>query len=121
MRDAAAVVFNRASTGLAMDRLFERLDLAATVAPKAVRFATGAEVLERLRHGSGPELGFAAITEILLVPELRYLGPLPPALQNYTAYAASLLPGSDAAAGGLLDFLATPTGKAAFANAGIEQ
>ncbi len=121
VRQSSAVVFNRASTGLALDRLFERLDLTTTVAPKAARFATGAEVLDRLRRGTGPELGFAAITEILLVPELRYLGPMPPALQNHTAYAASLLPGSDPAAAALLGFLASAAGRAAFARAGIEQ
>ncbi|MBK1660180.1 substrate-binding domain-containing protein [Paracraurococcus ruber] len=115
---ADAVVFNRASTGLYMDRLFERLGLAATVAPKARRYATGAEVMEHLLHGRGAEIGFGAITEIRLVPALRFLGPLPPALQNTTAYAAAALPGG--AGGALLRFLAGAEARRALDAAGVE-
>lgn len=120
VRQARRVVFNRASTGLHMERLFERLSLGEAVAAKAVRTATGAEVLEQLAGGTDADLGFAAITEILLVPALRYHGPLPPALQNHTVYAASLLPGSAAGATALLAHLAGPAGRAAFTAAGIE-
>jgi molybdate transport system substrate-binding protein len=117
---ADRVVFNRASTGLYLDRLFERLGLTALVTPKAVRYATGAEVMEHLLRGSGAEIGFGAITEIRLVRALRYGGPLPPELQNYTAYAATLLPGSAPEAAALLRHLAGPEGRAHFDAAGIE-
>ena len=119
VEQAEAVVFNRASTGLYMDRLFERLGLTATVAPKARRYATGAEVMEHLLHGAGREIGFGAITEIKLVPPLRFLGPLPPALQNYTGYGAASLPGG--AGADLLGWLAGPQARAAFDAAGIER
>lgn len=114
---ADAVVFNRASTGLYMERLFERLGLAAVVTPKARRYATGAEVMEHLLHGSGREIGFGAITEIRLVPALRFLGPLPEGLQNSTAYGAAALPGG--AGGALLRWLGGPEARQAFAGAGI--
>ena len=42
---------------------------------------TGAEVMDHLLRGSGDELGFGAITEIRMVRELRYVGPLPAELQ----------------------------------------
>ena len=88
---ASAVVFNRASTGLYMDRLFTRLGIA--VASKEVRFPDGDAVLRRIAGGSGQEIGFAAITEILLFRDkgVAFPGPLPPALQNRTAYQAALL------------------------------
>lgn len=120
VRQARTVVFNRASTGLHMERLFERLGLGDAVTAKAVRTATGAEVLDHLRRGSDADLGFAAITEILLVPTVRYHGPLPPGLQNHTAHAASRLPKSTAEAAPLLAHLAGPAGRAAFTAAGIE-
>jgi hypothetical protein len=41
-------------------------------------------------------------------------------LQNHTAYAASLLPGSTPEAAALLRHLAAPAGRAAFTAAGIE-
>ncbi|WP_431269499.1 substrate-binding domain-containing protein [Dankookia sp. P2] len=118
VEQADALVFNRASTGLYMDRLFERLGLTAVVAPKARRYATGAEVMEHLLHGTGREIGFGAVTEIRLVPGLRYLGPLPPGLQNTTAYGAAGLPGRDGAA--LLRFLTGPEARRALDAAGVE-
>ncbi|RAI60325.1 substrate-binding domain-containing protein [Roseicella frigidaeris] len=115
---ADAVVFNRASTGQAMERLFARLGLAALVAAKARRYATGAAVMQHLLQGHGAELGFGAMTEIGLVPALHALGPLPDALQSYTAYGAAALPGGAGEA--LLQFLAGPEARRAFAAAGIE-
>lgn len=117
---AQALVFNRASTGLYMDRLFESWGVTASVTPRAVRFATGAEVLERLRLGQGAELGFAAITEIRMVPALRYLGPLPAEVQNYTTYAVALLPQAAPSAADLLRHLTGPAARALFDAAGVE-
>lgn len=117
---AQAVVFNRASTGLYLERLLDRLGLTAAVAPKARRYATGAEVIEHLLRGDGAELGFAAITEIRMVRELRYLGPLPPELQSYTTYGAVLLPDGPATAEVLLRWLAGADARGVFEAAGIE-
>ncbi|MBX6746385.1 MAG: substrate-binding domain-containing protein [Acetobacteraceae bacterium] len=119
LRSADSVVFNRASTGLYLDRLFERMGLAAAIAPKAHRYATGAEVMEHLLHGSGREIGFGASTEILMVPGLRLIGPLPPGLQNYTTYSAALLPGASGPATALLRYLAGPAGRAALEAGGV--
>lgn len=120
VEEAERVIFNRASTGLYLERLFERLGLAAMVTPKAARTTTGAEVLQRLQEGSGRELGLAPITEILQVPEVRYVGPLPPEAQNHTAYAAALLPGGPPGAAALFAHLSGPEARAAFATSGIE-
>jgi molybdate transport system substrate-binding protein len=118
VEQADAVVFNRASTGMYMDRLFDRLGLTAVVTPKAQRYPTGAAVMEHLLHGTGREIGFGAITEIKLVPALRYLGPLPPGLQNTTAYGAAALPGGQGAE--LLRWLAGPEARRALDAAGVE-
>lgn len=118
VEQADAVVFNRASTGLYLERLFERLGLAGVVAPKARRYATGAEVMAHLLQGSGAEIGFGAITEIRQVPAVRFVGPLPPGLQNTTSYGAATLPGTGGAA--LLHWLGGPAARRAFDAAGIE-
>lgn len=120
IEEAERVVFNRASTGLYLERLFERLGIAAAVAAKAVRFATGAEVMKHLVEGSGREIGLAPITEILLVPEARFVGPLPAEIQNFTAYAAALLPNGPPTAAALFSFLSGAEARDAFATAGIE-
>jgi molybdate transport system substrate-binding protein len=118
VEQAEAVVFNRASTGLSMERLFERLGLTSVVTPKARRYATGAEVMEHLLHGSGREIGFGAITEIRLVPELLFRGPLPAGLQNTTAYGAAALPAVTGA--GLMRWLAGAEARQALDAAGVE-
>jgi len=120
VEQASTIIFNRASTGLTMERIFERWGMTAAVNAKAVRFPTGAEVLERVAQGSGDEIGFAAITEIHLVPALRYLDPLPPELQVSTTYAATLLPNRNAEAAELLRFLTGPEGRAILAAGGVE-
>jgi molybdate transport system substrate-binding protein len=116
---AEAVVFNRASTGLYMERLFARLGLAATVAPKEVRFPDGDAVLRRIAGGTGRETAFAAITEILLFRDkgVAFPGPLPPALQNRTAYEAALLAEP---ARGFHAFATGAEAKAALVAAGID-
>ncbi len=120
IEEAERVVFNRASTGLYLERLFERLGIAAAVAAKALRYTTGAEVLKHLVEGSGREIGLAPITEILLVPAARFVGPLPAEIQNYTAYAAALLPNGPPAAAAVFAFLSSPEARDAFAMTGIE-
>jgi molybdate transport system substrate-binding protein len=120
VEEAETVVFNRASTGLYLERLFEKMGIAAAVTAKAVRTTTGAEVLQRILEGKGREIGFAPIPEIQLVPTARFVGPLPPEAQNFTAYAGSLMPGAAPEAAALLEFLSGPQGRAAFATAGIE-
>ena len=121
---ADAVVFNRASTGLYMERLLDRLGLTEAVAPKAVRFPDGDGVLRRIASGSGREIAFAAATEIALFRErgVRFAGPLPDGLQNRTTYAGALIGGGRGSAEGqrLLAFLETAAARAAMAEAGVE-
>ena len=72
-------------------------------------------------------VGLGAIAEILLAHDqgLRFVGPLPPDLQNYTMYVAAAArgaAGSDSAeaARALLRHLAGEPSQATFARAGIE-
>jgi molybdate transport system substrate-binding protein len=121
---AEAVIYNRASTGLALERILRELGIAAQVDARAERPVDGAGVMERLKRGHGREIGLGAITEILLYQGrgLRYVGPLPARLQRFTVYAASL-PASatpSEAARRLLAHLASPASKATFAAAGVD-
>jgi molybdate transport system substrate-binding protein len=80
--------------------------------------------MEHLLKGKGREVGFGPITEILQFRDkgLRYVGPLPAEVQNYTRYTASPHAGSAnaAAAAAFVHYLASPAGKAYFTAAGIE-
>ncbi len=122
--DAQSVVYNKASTGLYLERLFDRLGVGAEVKAKETRYADGAAVIEHVIHGKGTEIGFGAITEIALYRDkgAQYAGPLPGDTQNYTAYVAAP---TVAAAGGegvaaFLKFLGSPAVRAALLGKGVE-
>ena len=84
----------------------------------------GASVMEHIIKGKGKEVGFAAITEILLYRDkgVRFVGPLPADIQNYTAYSAVPMAGGAQAelAREFTRFLGGPAGKPLFVAAGIE-
>lgn len=117
---ADKVVINQASTGKYVEAMLKKLGL--DVAGKTEQLADGNAVMARLRDGKGREIGFGAITEIMLWRErgVTLAGPLPAAVQNETAYAAA--PGGKAAdpaeAQKLIAYLAGP-GRVAFEAAGI--
>jgi molybdate transport system substrate-binding protein len=121
---ADAVVYNTASTGLYLERLFERLNVSDQVKPKATRPATGEAVMMHIIGGAGRQIGFGAMTEIgLFVSKgLKLVGPLPAEVQNYTSYAAAMTTNASEreAARAMLAFLATAEAKQALRAAGIE-
>ena len=121
---ADSLVYNTASTGLYLDRLFASMGIADAIKGKTTRYPDGAAVMEHVRTGKGSELGFGAITEIRMVEPkgLRLVGPLPAAVQNYTSYDAVAMTGAadPAAARAVLALLGTPAGRAAFAAGGVE-
>jgi molybdate transport system substrate-binding protein len=122
--DADSVVYNTASTGLYLDKLFGNMGILDQLKPKSTRYADGASVMEHVIKGKGNEIGFGAITEIKMYETkgLKLVGPLPAEVQNYTSYEAALMTGATAADAAklVLRQLATPAGKAAFVSAGVE-
>lgn len=121
---ADSLVYNTASTGLYLDKLFEKMGILDQLKPKSTRYANGAMVLEHVIKGKGNEIGFGAMTEIKLYEGkgLRLVGPLPADVQNYTSYEAALMTGAPAAdaASAVLRYLAAPAAKSTFVSAGIE-
>jgi molybdate transport system substrate-binding protein len=121
---AESIVYNTASTGLYLEKLFERLGIAEAIKAKTTRYPNGERVMEHLIHGKGNEIGFGAITEIkLFEPKgLKLVGPLPAEVQNYTTYAAALMTSapSPQAAKAFLVFLGSAEARQAFAAGGVE-
>ena len=124
LQNANSIVYNTASTGIYLDRLFEKMGILEQLKPKTTRYPDGAAVMEHVSKGKGNEIGFGAITEIRQYEAkgLRLAGPLPADVQNYTSYDAALMTGASASAPAkaALALLATPAGKAALVAAGVE-
>ena len=119
-----SVVYNSASTGLYLEKLFAEMGILDQLKPKTTRYPDGASVMEHVIHGKGNEIGFGAITEIKRYAGkgLKLVGSLPSEVQNYTSYDAALMSSAafaDAATA-VLRLLAKPEAKATFTAAGIE-
>jgi molybdate transport system substrate-binding protein len=94
---AESIVYNQASTGIYLDSLFESLGIAAAIRSKSTRYLDFAAVLSHIVKGAGREIGLGATT-VLIENEsqgVKFAGPLPAEIQNYTVYGAAVLAGSE--------------------------
>ena len=122
--EAESIVFNRASTGIYIENLFKKMGVYDQIVSRTVRYPDAGAVMKHLLEGKGREVGFGPITEILLYKDkgLRYIGPLPAEIQNYTSYTAVPMSAGTQkeVAQAFVKFLGGPAGKPLFVAAGIE-
>jgi len=76
------------SSGIYVAGMLQRLGIADVVARKAV-LVPGGLVGQPVADGKAA-IGIHQISELLPVPGLTYVGPLPPELQSYTTYAGAI-------------------------------
>jgi molybdate transport system substrate-binding protein len=121
---AESLVYNQASTGIYLERLFDRLGIAAELNRKSTRYPDFAAVLDHISKGKGREIGLGATTVILenSAKGIRFAGPLPAEIQNYTVYAAVAVDDSavSEAAQQFVRHLTTASAKSQLRAAGIE-
>jgi molybdate transport system substrate-binding protein len=112
-RSIAAINPERGTSGRQFALVLQRLGIADEVRPK-LTLLDGGSTAESVARGEA-ELAVQQISELVDVPGIAIVGPLPGALQKETAYVAAVLQGAvDAeAAGRLVEFLASPEFRAA--------
>ena len=68
------------------------------------------------------EIGFQQISELLPIPGIDYVGPLPPEVQKVTVFSAGVAVGAKEpdAARALIKFLASPAAAPAITKSGLE-
>jgi molybdate transport system substrate-binding protein len=118
--DADKVIYNRASSGLYVEALLQRLGIAEQIQAKTERY-TGTDMVDPLLNSQGKAIGFMPVAEIVHFHDrgMQLVGPLPAEIQNYTSYAAA--PARNApVAQDFVRFLGTPAAKHFFTKAGIE-
>jgi molybdate transport system substrate-binding protein len=122
---ATRIVYNRASTGVYIEKLLAGLGLAEALAPKIAVVGTGSEVMRGVEAGGIGALGFGQISEAMVLMDkgcrVKLAAPLPPVAAKITTYdaaaaAASARPQQAAA---LARALASSEVKALFAKTGI--
>lgn len=121
---ADTIAFNKASTGIYVESLFDRLGIAAELAPKIRRQDNGAGVMNHLLQQRGYDIGFGAVTEILVFQHkgVQFVGALPDEIQNYTRYEAAVMRQAQdpARARAFVAFLGGEQGRRLLAECGIE-
>jgi molybdate transport system substrate-binding protein len=109
MLAAKSVGISKGPSGFYMLSLLERLGIADAVKAKAVFTEPGQRVGLVIASGQA-EIGVQQITELLAMPGIDYVGPLPPALQTTIIYATARASNAKetAAADAFVKFLSSP-------------
>ncbi|WP_255769128.1 molybdate ABC transporter substrate-binding protein [Pseudarthrobacter sulfonivorans] len=117
---ARSVAYSRSGpSGIYFAGLLERLGIAEQVAPRATVIDSGPTAAALLDGRAAAAIH--QLSELILVPEAKIVGPLPEAIQEYTNFASALGPASQAAeAAELRDFLHGPEARTAYAANGLE-
>jgi len=108
------------ASGIYVASLLEKIGIAAEMKPKT-KLSTLGTLYASVASGE-IEIGFNQVSEILAQPTIELIGPLPPAIQNYTQFAPGIVTGSSQAdaARALVTFLSSPAAQAVLKASGFE-
>lgn len=103
------------------NELLQRLGIADQVLSKCKRIEGGERVGAVVARGEA-EIGFQQISELLPVPGIDYVTPLPPEVQKVSVFSSGVArsTGDSNAAHAIVKFLASPEAAGAIAKSGLE-
>lgn len=113
--------YSTGPSGVQLARLFERWGLAETLRERIVQAPPGVPVGTLVARGEA-ELGFQQLSELMHLPGIQVLGPLPPEIQILTTFSAGIgahSPRADAVRR-LLGFMRTPAAASIVRRHGME-
>lgn len=118
---ARSIGYSTGPSGEHLVHLFKRWGIADLIAPRIVQAPPGVPVGTLVARGD-VELCFQQLSELMHVPGVDVIGPLPPEIQATTVFAAAVCKSSNCpvAAAALLSFLASPEADAAKRRHGME-
>jgi molybdate transport system substrate-binding protein len=119
--NAKSIAYSDSASGVYLSKvLFPRLGIAEQIAGKA-RMIPAEPVGAVVARGDA-ELGFQQISELLPIPGIDLVGPLPADAQKVTIFAAGIVTASGQPAAGtqLIKFLASPAAAAAITKSGLQ-
>lgn len=107
---APSLSYSTGPSGVYLEKLFERWGILDTVRARIVVPPPGVPVGALVADGRAA-LGFQQLSELMNLPGIQVLGPLPDAIQTMTVFSGGLCAASRhaASARALLGYLASPT------------
>lgn len=121
MLSALSVGYSTGPSGVALAAMFERWGIAEEIRPRIVLASPGVPVGRLIAEGE-VELGFQQYSELMHLPGIDILGPMPPGCEIVTTFSAGLCATSTQADGvrALLAFLSSPAAADAKRRNGME-
>jgi molybdate transport system substrate-binding protein len=118
---ARSIGWSTGPSGVQLQRLFERWGIAQEIAPRTVTAPAGVPVGRLVADGE-VELGFQQLSELVSLPGITLLGPLPAAVQITTVFSAAQGAQARDAEGArsLLAYLSSPQNAAVKQRHGME-
>jgi molybdate transport system substrate-binding protein len=111
---ARSLSYSTGPSGVHLAKLFARWGIAEQIQGRIVQAPPGVPVGSLVAQGE-VELGFQQLSELMNLPGITVLGPLPPAIQIITTFSAALsaTAADPAAVRALLAWMASPAASAA--------
>jgi molybdate transport system substrate-binding protein len=118
---AGSLGYSTGPSGVHLARLFERWGIADAIRTRIVQAPPGIPVGSLVADGQ-VELGFQQLSELMHLPGIDVLGPLPPSIQITTTFSAGVtaLSTQPEAAREMLEFMASPAAAGAKRSHGME-
>jgi molybdate transport system substrate-binding protein len=112
--NARSIGFSTGPSGAHLMRIFQRWGIAEAIKPRLVQAAPGVPVGKLIANGA-VELGFQQLGELIHLPGIRVVGPLPDSIQTITTFSAAICAASQRrdAAHAWLSFLQSPKASSA--------
>jgi molybdate transport system substrate-binding protein len=119
--EARSIAYSASASGVYIEtEMYRRMGLEAELAPKSRKILS--ERVGTVVARGEAEIGFQQVSELLPIPGIDYIGPIPREIQQVTVFSAGIAANArePEAARALIRFLASPEAREVLRKSGVE-